>query len=688
MTEVTVTIRLLPPILANQIAAGEVVERPASVVKELVENSLDAGATKIEVDIVQGGAKLIRVRDNGSGIPREDLPLALRRHATSKISTADDLNAITTMGFRGEALASASAVSRLTLTSRTEGQKEAWQVFAEGSEQEAVIKPASHPVGTTVEVKDLFFNVPARRRFLKSEKTEFSRILQTVSHLALSRFDFEITLRRDGRLVKTVKVPGSPDEDIIRVGAVVGGTFAEEALRVSLESGGTELTGWVMMPEPGSGSVPDEYFFVNGRSVRDRLLMHAVRQAATEITGRNEVPSYVLYLRIDPHDVDVNVHPTKHEVRFAEARGVHDLVVTGVRNALAEVYGQGSVLPEADEGGYIPPEIKFREKAGEQDLFTQGSGSDAPAEGTAGVAPAEAPYSADAPDAAPLGDAPAGEMERGGSGDEERGSSLQLSVHAGGAGGSGSSGGITGSAGGFRGGARPFRDGGERQLSRSEMERYARSYEELYRARLPDEGPDASADAPGEGLSTAQEAGGALAEYRLIRIVDGHTGVFAGKSDLYLLDLPHAFRKMTEKGILEGAELRALSPAPLIMPVSVKTTEKNVSWAAGHEEFLKRLGFSLRVRGSSVQFNAVPLTLRTTVVADTCLRLITDAAERGLSDAPDEKFAELFADMASEGKRFTPQEALRLSELCPYLMERLPADFLDEAVRKHTGESS
>ena len=685
MTEVTVTIRLLPPILANQIAAGEVVERPASVVKELVENSLDAGATKIEVDIVQGGAKLIRVRDNGSGIPREELPLALRRHATSKISTADDLNAITTMGFRGEALASASAVSRLTLTSRTEGQKEAWQVFAEGSEQEAVIKPASHPVGTTVEVKDLFFNVPARRRFLKSEKTEFSRILQTVSHLALSRFDFEITLRRDGRLVKTVKVPGSPDEDIIRVGAVVGGTFAEEALRVSLESGGTELTGWVMMPEPGSGSVPDEYFFVNGRSVRDRLLMHAVRQAATEITGRNEVPSYVLYLRIDPHDVDVNVHPTKHEVRFAEAREVHDLVVTGVRSALAEVYGQGSVLPEADEGGYVPPEIKFREKRGEQDLFTQGSGSDSPAPEalTAGEAPGGAP------ETSPSGDAPA-KMDESSSGeDNERSSFLSLRVSAGGAGsGSGSGGGTFGSGGGSRAGVRQFQSGGGRQLSRSEMERYARSYEELYRARLPGEGDEAAAGSQGEGTSPAPEAEGAQTEYRLIRIVDGHTGVFAGKSDLYLLDLPHAFRKMTEKGILEGSELRALSPAPLIMPVSVKTTEKNVSWAAGHEEFLKRLGFSLRVRGSSVQFNAVPLTLRTTVVADTCLRLITDAAERGLSDAPDEKFAELFADMASEGKRFTPQEALRLSELCPYLMERLPADFLDEAVRKHTGESS
>lgn len=685
MTEVTVTIRLLPPILANQIAAGEVVERPASVVKELVENSLDAGATRIEVDIIAGGAKLIRVRDNGSGIPREDLPLALRRHATSKISTSDDLGSITTMGFRGEALASASAVSRLTLTSRTEGQKEAWQVFAEGSEQEAVIKPASHPVGTTVEVKDLFFNVPARRRFLKSEKTEFSRILQTVSHLALSRFDFEITLRRDGRLVKTVKVPGSPDEDIIRVGSVVGGTFAEEALRVSLESGGTELTGWVMMPEPGSGSVPDEYFFVNGRSVRDRLLMHAVRQAATEITGRNEVPSYVLYLRIDPHDVDVNVHPTKHEVRFAEAREVHDLVVTGVRSALAEVYGQGSVLPEADEGGYVPPEIKFREKREEQDLFTQGSGSDSPAPEalTAGEAPGGAP------ETSPSGDAPA-KMDESSSGeDNERSSFLSLRVSAGGAGsGSGSGGGTFGSGGGSRAGVRQFQSGGGRQLSRSEMERYARSYEELYRARLPGEGDEAAAGSQGEGTSPAPEAEGAQTEYRLIRIVDGHTGVFAGKSDLYLLDLPHAFRKMTEKGILEGSELRALSPAPLIMPVSVKTTEKNVSWAAGHEEFLKRLGFSLRVRGSSVQFNAVPLTLRTTVVADTCLRLITDAAERGLSDAPDEKFAELFADMASEGKRFTPQEALRLSELCPYLMERLPADFLDEAVRKHTGESS
>ena len=685
MTEVTVTIRLLPPILANQIAAGEVVERPASVVKELVENSLDAGATRVEVDIIAGGAKLIRVRDNGSGIPREDLPLALRRHATSKISTSDDLGSITTMGFRGEALASASAVSRLTLTSRTEGQKEAWQVFAEGSEQEAVIRPASHPVGTTVEVKDLFFNVPARRRFLKSEKTEFSRILQTVSHLALSRSDFEITLRRDGRLVKTVRIPGSPDEDIIRVGSVIGGTFAEEALRVSLESGGTELTGWVMMPEPGSGSAPDEYFFVNGRTVRDRLLMHAVRQAATEITGRNEVPSYVLYLKIDPHDVDVNVHPTKHEVRFAEAREVHDLVVTGVRSALAEVYGQGSVLPEADEGGYVPPEIKFREKREEQDLFTQGSGSDSPAPEalTAGEAPGGAP------ETSPSGDAPA-KMDESSSGeDNERSSFLSLRVSAGGAGsGSGSGGGTFGSGGGSRAGVRQFQSGGGRQLSRSEMERYARSYEELYRARLPGEGDEAAAGSQGEGTSPAPEAEGAQTEYRLIRIVDGHTGVFAGKSDLYLLDLPHAFRKMTEKGILEGSELRALSPAPLIMPVSVKTTEKNVSWAAGHEEFLKRLGFSLRVRGSSVQFNAVPLTLRTTVVADTCLRLITDAAERGLSDAPDEKFAELFADMASEGKRFTPQEALRLSELCPYLMERLPADFLDEAVRKHTGESS
>ena len=673
------TIRLLPPVLANQIAAGEVVERPASVVKELVENSLDAGATRIDVDIVQGGAKLIRVRDNGSGIPRDELPLALVRHATSKISTADDLAAITTMGFRGEALASAASVSRLTLTSRTEDEKEAWQVFAEGSAEEASIKPASHPVGTTVEVKDLFFNVPARRRFLKSEKTEFSRILQTVSHLALSRFDFEISLRRDGRLVKTVRIPADPDEDIIRVGSVVGGSFAEEAVRVSEESAGTELKGWIMMPDPEGGSAPDEYFFVNGRAVRDRLLMHAVRQAATEITGKNAVPSYVLYLKIDPHDVDVNVHPTKHEVRFAEARSVHDLVVLGVRNAFAGVYGQGSVFPETDEGGYAPPEIKFRERREGEDLFSGNRETAAPgtAPGSGGAAPA----------GAPLGSA-SGSIPSGGGGKGED-SWFTLRVRAGGAGsgaGTCSRGGSQESAGGFRSWSQQFRSGGERQLSRSDMERSARAYEELYRARLPGEEEDGAGDGSGAGTSAAaSHAAGADTEYRLLRIVDGHTGVFAGKSDLYLLNLPGAFIRVTEDALLEGTPLRALSSAPLIMPVSVRTSEKNAAWISGHDEFLKSLGFSLRVRGNSVQFNAVPLALRTTVVADTSLRLITDAADRGLAGAPDRPFAELFAKTAAEGRKFTPAEALDLAARAAGLMERLPADFLDEAVRKHTG---
>ena len=289
-------------------------------------------------------------------------------------------------------------------------------------------------MGTTVEVKDLFFNVPARRRFLKSEKTEFSRILQTVSHLALSRFDFEISLRRDGRLVKTVRIPADPDEDIIRVGSVVGGSFAEEAVRVSEESAGTELKGWIMMPDPEGGSAPDEYFFVNGRAVRDRLLMHAVRQAATEITGKNAVPSYVLYLKIDPHDVDVNVHPTKHEVRFAEARSVHDLVVLGVRNAFAGVYGQSPratwtpwrCWPSGAWSSAAPRcgENMFRERREGEDLFSGNRETAAPgtAPGSGGAAPA----------GAPLGSA-SGSIPSGGSGKGED-SWFTLRVRAGGAG--------------------------------------------------------------------------------------------------------------------------------------------------------------------------------------------------------------------------------------------------------------
>lgn len=328
-------IQILPPILANQIAAGEVVERPASVVKELVENCLDAGADRIEIELEKGGSQLIRIRDNGSGIGKEELALALSRHATSKISTIEDLESIVSLGFRGEALASISSVSRLTLTSRPEGQSEAWQAFAEGREMAVTLRPAAHPCGTTLEVRDLFFNTPARRKFLKSEKTEFSHVDELIRRLALSRFDVTFLLQHNGKLVRQYRVARSDDERLRRVAAACGPAFLERALRVDSEHMGLSLCGWLLPPAAPTDTTPDlQYCYVNGRMMRDKLLTHAIRQGYLEAFGTESAPSYVLYLVLDPVLVDVNVHPAKHEVRFHEARLVHDFVVRVIRDAL------------------------------------------------------------------------------------------------------------------------------------------------------------------------------------------------------------------------------------------------------------------------------------------------------------------------------------------------------------------
>lgn len=328
-------IQILPPILANQIAAGEVVERPASVVKELVENCLDAGADRIEIELEKGGSQLIRIRDNGSGIGKEELALALSRHATSKISTIEDLESIVSLGFRGEALASISSVSRLTLTSRPEGQSEAWQAFAEGREMAVTLRPAAHPYGTTLEVRDLFFNTPARRKFLKSEKTEFSHVDELIRRLALSRFDVTFLLHHNGKQVRQYRVARSDEERLRRVAAACGPAFLERALRIDSEHMGLSLSGWLLPPAAPTDTTPDlQYCYVNGRMMRDKLLNHAIRQGYLEAFGSESTPSYVLYLVLDPVQVDVNVHPAKHEVRFHEARLVHDFVVRVIRDAL------------------------------------------------------------------------------------------------------------------------------------------------------------------------------------------------------------------------------------------------------------------------------------------------------------------------------------------------------------------
>lgn len=332
-------INLLSQRLANQIAAGEVVERPASVIKELLENSLDAGANRLEIEIEQGGTKLLRVKDNGAGIHKQDLELALSRHATSKISDLEDLENILSLGFRGEALASISSVSRLQLTSKAADDEagNGWKVAVEGQDMDANLSPAAHGQGTTVEVRDLFFNTPARKKFLKTEKTEFARIDEIVKRIALSRFDVQFSLQHNQRVIHKLLAANTEQEKQRRVSLVCGPAFVENSVFVEMEGPGLRLWGWVSLPTFSRSQADLQYFYVNGRIIRDKLVTHAVKQAYRDVLFHGRHPAYVLYLELSPSAVDVNVHPTKHEVRFRDSRLVHDFLFSSLHKALADV---------------------------------------------------------------------------------------------------------------------------------------------------------------------------------------------------------------------------------------------------------------------------------------------------------------------------------------------------------------
>jgi len=346
-------IQQLSPRLANQIAAGEVVERPASVAKEVLENSLDAGATRVDVDVESGGSKLIRIRDNGAGILCEELHLALARHATSKIESLEDLERVNSLGFRGEALASIGSVSRLTLTSNPAAQgSEGAQAACEGRDMEVVVRPAPHPQGTTVEVRDLFFNTPARRKFLRTEKTEFNHLEEVVKRLALSRFDVAFSLRHNGRVIHNLKQADSEAERQRRVATVCGPAFMDQALYIENERPGLKLWGWVGLPTFSRSQSDLQYFFVNGRIIRDKLVAHAVKQAYRDVLYHGRHPAFVLYLELDHAQVDVNVHPTKHEVRFRDGREVHNFIFSSLHRALADVRPADQLADNAlDAGG-------------------------------------------------------------------------------------------------------------------------------------------------------------------------------------------------------------------------------------------------------------------------------------------------------------------------------------------------
>jgi len=340
-------IHSLNPRLANQIAAGEVVERPASVVKEVLENALDAGATRVDIDVDAAGTKMIRIRDNGSGIEADDLPLALARHATSKIASLEDLEQVRSLGFRGEALASIGAVSRLSLTSNSNADTSEGRIaVCEGRDMEALVKPAPHPQGTTVEVRDLFFNTPARRKFLRTDKTEFKHLEEVVKRLALSRFDVGFTLRHNQKVIHQLKAGESQAEMQRRVATVCGPAFMEQAIYIETDVGDFKLWGWVGLPTFSRSQGDLQYFFVNGRVIRDKLIAHAVKQAYRDVLYHGRHPAFVLYLELDPALVDVNVHPTKHEVRFRDGRAVHGFIFSSLHKALADVRPGSEQLPD------------------------------------------------------------------------------------------------------------------------------------------------------------------------------------------------------------------------------------------------------------------------------------------------------------------------------------------------------
>jgi len=329
-------IQSMPVQLVNQIAAGEVVERPASVVKELLENSLDAGATKVVIDVEKGGSKLIRISDNGHGIHKDDLVLSLSPHATSKIRSLDDLEEVTSLGFRGEALPSIASVSHLKLTSQWQGSDETWQVMMDNS-RASDITPAANQPGTTIEVRDLFFNVPARRKFLRTEKTEFSHLDDVVKRISLSRFDVDISLRHNQRVVKQLRAASSRIEQEKRIAEICGPAFVEQAAYMDFDYEGLRLWGWIAQPTFSRSQADMQYFYVNGRVVKDRLVTHAVRQAYSDVLFHGRHPAYVLFFECDPATVDVNAHPGKHEVRFRQSRQVHDFLFRAIHKSIAEI---------------------------------------------------------------------------------------------------------------------------------------------------------------------------------------------------------------------------------------------------------------------------------------------------------------------------------------------------------------
>lgn len=400
-------IKQLPDLLVNQIAAGEVVERPSSVVKELVENSLDAGAQSIQVFLEQGGKRLIRVVDDGCGIPNGELKLALTRHATSKISSLEELEQVVSLGFRGEALPSMGSVSRMTIRSRVGGDEHAWQIKV-GNNGCGPVTPAAGNFGTTVELRDLFYNVPARRKFMRTDRTEFSHVDELVKRFALSRPEVGFQLQHNNRVTSQFQPVRTDDQMMARLGSVLGPEFIESALRVDEQRGPYGLSGWVAEPRYNRAQADRQFFFVNGRVIKDRLVAHAIRQAFRDVLFHGRHPAFVLFLEIPHAGVDVNVHPQKHEVRFRDSRSVHDFIYSSLNHRLAGAGVGGGALRPGSTVGEAGAQAQTGDWAVNQPAMPMNVAEQMQAY-TQLISPSQRPGSA----SGPVTDAPAGSDEDG-----------------------------------------------------------------------------------------------------------------------------------------------------------------------------------------------------------------------------------------------------------------------------------
>ena len=596
-------IHVLPELLINQIAAGEVIERPAAALKELLENSLDAGATDISVQLDGGGIKLLRIRDNGRGIAKDELELALMRHATSKIASLEDLQSVASMGFRGEALASMAAVSQLTLSSRTASDEHGWKIEAlDGKLSEPV--PANQPHGTTVEMRELYFNTPARRKFLKSEATEFAHCEETFKRIALSRPDVSFSLQHNGRTIWQLTTglriqdagPGMQDRNdggwlrnaaLKRVAALLGEEFGKAAVPVARSAANLTLHGLAALPAYSRSNRDAQYFFVNGRFVRDKLASHALRQAYQDILHHQRHPAFVLFLELPPEQVDVNVHPAKSEVRFRESQGVHQFIFHTLQQALSTpTASEPSDSPFPQEAASLPDNSGLRRNDGlanfRQPVFQQ---QRIPL-GAAQINASYKVWEAQTQDAAP----------------------------------------------GIR---NPESASGEWRVA-SEQAAKSECKEGSEKTAATDLLPRTTHDSPPLGFALAQLAG----IYILAQNAQG----------LIVVDMHAAHERIVYEKLKSSMDAERIATQPLLIPVSFQTDALDVATVEAEQAALKALGFDIApLSPTTLAIRAMPVLLKQAHAETAAREILHELREYGASRALTERRDELLATLACHG---------------------------------------